>query len=162
MMIEERTIASRLPRARIWTAMTDLDRIGLWSGFARCISTGRGVLEGGRTYVCRLEVAGDVVDASLCVTALERPSLLGLRTESSMAVVDERIRLEPTAEGTDVHYAISATSSMFGPAVKMWLARHVSVVHGGLAAFVGDEGAIDTRPSLQSVDTDATARDLRR
>lgn len=136
MIAEAYEIRSSRPRAELWTELVQVDNLPRWSAIGSCISTSENVLEPAHSYVCVLEHGDSELDASVVVVEHEPGEQLGLRTTSPMAVVHERIELEQDGRGTLVRYAASATSSMFGPAVTIWLHVHVALVRGKLEEFV--------------------------
>lgn len=141
MIAQEYRIASPTACAQLWTDLLRLETLGRWSAISRCLSTDTDVLAQAQSYLCVLEHRGEELDASVVVTSLEPPDGFTMRTTSRMAVVHERILLEPGGEGTIVRYSASATSSMFGPAVTVWLHDHVSLVQQRLTRFTQGVGA---------------------
>ncbi len=107
MIAEEYQIASPQTRAQLWANLLRLETLGEWSAVGRCLSTDTDVLAQAQS-----------------------------RTASAMAVVNERVVLEPDGRGTLVRYTAAATSSMFGPAVTVWLHDHVALVQERLTRFV--------------------------
>lgn len=136
MIAQAYEIRTPRPRAELWAQLVQVDQLPRWSAIGSCISTSEDVLEPANSYVCVLQHGDSQLDASVVVVEHEPGQQLGLRTTSPMAVVHERIELEQDGRGTLVRYAASATSSMFGPAVTIWLHVHVELVRGKLAAFV--------------------------
>ncbi len=136
MIAEEYQIASPQTRAQLWASLLRLETLGEWSAVGRCLSTDTDVLAQAQSYLCVLQHRDEELDASIVVTNLDPPHEFALRTASAMAVVNERIVLEPDGRGTMVRYTAAATSSMFGPAVTVWLHDHVALVQERLTRFV--------------------------
>lgn len=136
MIAEEYEIASPRTRAHLWASLLRLETLGEWSAVSRCLSTDTADLAVAQSYLCVLQHRGEELDASVVVTHLDPPHELKLRTASPMAVVNERILLEPDGRGTRVRYTAAATSSMFGPAVTVWLHDHVALAQERLTRFV--------------------------
>ena len=141
--MEEHRIASPQTRSQLWASLLSLETLGQWSAISRCASTDTDTLSIAQSYLCTLEHGESQLDASVVVTKLEPPEELRLRTTSTMAVVNERILLEPDGRGTMVRYSASATSSMFGPAVTLWLHEHVRLVQSRLEAFAARADVYD-------------------
>lgn len=136
MIVEEHVLRSARSREGIWAEMMLLESIEEWTALSGCLSTGSDRLEAAQSYVCTLDHGDEELDATVVVTDYQPGSLLALRTTSAMAVVDERFTLETDGRGSRIVYAASATSSMFGPTVTLWIRRHVAVVRHRLAEFV--------------------------
>lgn len=136
MIAEEHRIASPHTRSALWASLLRLDTLGEWSAVNRCLSTDTDVLAVAQSYLCTLQHRAEQLDATVVVTHLEPLEEFRLRTTSPMAVVHERIVLEPDGRGTMVRYSASASSSMFGPAVTMWLHDHVRLVQDRLGRYV--------------------------
>ncbi|MCR4514020.1 hypothetical protein [Aeromicrobium sp. 50.2.37] len=136
MIAEEHRIASPQTRSQLWANLLRLETLGEWSAVSRCASTDSDRLDRAQSYLCSLQHGQDHLDATVVVTHLDPPEELRLRTTSPMAVVNERIVLEPDGRGTLVRYSASASSSMFGPAVTVWLHDHVRLVQDRLSRYV--------------------------
>lgn len=137
MIAEAYVLRSSRSRAQLWSELVTVEGLDRWSAIGSCVSTGTETLEPAHSYVCVLHHGDAQLDASVVVTDFEPGARLGLRTSSPMAVVHERIDLEQDGRGTLLRYAASATSSMFGPAVTVWLHDHVTLVRDKLATFTG-------------------------
>lgn len=143
MIVEEYRIASPQTRSQLWHSLLRLETLADWSAISRCASTDTDALSVAQSYLCSLQHGANELDASVVVTHLEPPEELRLRTTSAMAVVEERIVLEPDGRGTTVRYSAAATSSMFGPAVTIWLHEHVRLVQQRLGEFAARADAYD-------------------
>jgi hypothetical protein len=141
MIVEEHRIASPQTRSALFASLLRLESLSEWSAISRCLSTDTDTLSQAQSYLCVLQHGDEQLDASIIVTHLDPPEEFRLRTASPMALVDERIVLEPDGRGSLLRYSASATSSMFGPAVTIWLHDHVRLVQERLTAFVERTGA---------------------
>jgi hypothetical protein len=147
MIVEEHRIASPQTRSALFASLLRLDTLGEWSAISRCLSADRDshMLGQAQSYLCVLQHGDDELDASVIVTHLDPPEEIRLRTASPMALVDERIVIEPDGRGSLLRYSASATSSMFGPAVTVWLHDHVRLVQDRLSAFAQRSDATTSR-----------------
>lgn len=136
------TIDIAAPPERVWTVLTDLDRLGEWVAEHRAFPDGApSGLSDGTTYSQTLEAAGQDVDITWTVVEYDEPNVLAF-DGSGPAGSSATLRYELTLVGDVTRLAYATSFDLPGGALGSLAAK---------AAAPGEDDAEETLGRLKEL-----------
>ena len=133
-------LESGTARPDAWAALTEVDGLALWTGYDRCLGIAGESFSSSATLECSMSVGDQAFRARVHVLDVSAPGHLALETVTPLAMTREDVRLSLSdGGGTVVEYSLGATSSAHGPAVRVWIARHLTSAVAGLEELLDAE-----------------------